>query len=101
MANKKTRGDKARSKKSSKKLNTTKGARYKKHQGKSAPKPTEKGAMAQTIPLLAKSSTSQTFDVSRVFTIELDSIRAETYIAVLILAFPRTRDVLMKHGLRF
>ena len=101
MANKKTRGDRARSKKSSKKLNTTKGARYKKPQGKVAPKPTEKGAMAQAIPLLAQSSTSQTFDDSRVFTIELDSIRAETTIGDLIVAFPRTRDVLMKHGLRF
>jgi len=96
MANKKTRGGRARSKKSSKKR-----ARYKKPQGKSAPKPTEKGAIAQTIPLLAQSSTSQTFDDSRVFTIELDSIRAETTIGDLIVAFPRTRDVLMKHGLRF
>jgi len=101
MAKKKTRGDKARSKKGSKKLNTAKGARYKKPQGKSAPKPTEKGAMAQAIPLPAQSSTSQTFDDSRVFTIELDSIRAETTIGDLIVAFPRTRDVLMKHGLRF
>lgn len=57
--------------------------------------------MAQTIPLLAQTSTSQTFDDSRVFTIELDSIRAETTIGDLIVAFPRTRDVLMKHGLRF
>src|SRR5437879_13894254 len=57
--------------------------------------------MAQTIPLPARSSTSQTFDDSRVFTIELDSIRAETTIGDLIVAFPRTRDVLMKHGLSF
>ena len=101
MAKKKTRSDKARSKKGSKKPITPKGARYKKPQGKSAPKPTGKGATAQTIPLLAQSSTSQTFDDSRVFTIELDSIRAETTIGDLIVAFPRTRDVLMKHGLRF
>jgi len=40
-------------------------------------------------------------DDSRVFTIEIDSIRAETTIGDLIVAFPRTRDVLMKHGLRF
>ena len=98
---KKTRSDKARSKKGSKKLNTTKRARYKKPQTKSAPKPTNKGAMAQTIPSLAQSSTPQTFDDSRVFTIELDSIRAETTIGDLIVAFPRTRGVLMKHGLRF
>jgi hypothetical protein len=46
-------------------------------------------------------SPTQTFEDSRVFTIELDSIRAETTIGDLIVAFPKTRDVLMKHGLRF
>src|SRR5438128_11701483 len=96
MAKKKTRGDRARSKKSSKKLKATKGARYKKPQGKSAPKPTEKGAMAQTIQLLAQSSTSQTFDDSRVFTIELDSIHADTTIRNLIVNFPSTMDSLIK-----
>lgn len=44
---------------------------------------------------------SQIIDDSRVFTIEIDSIRAETTIGDLIVAFPRTRDVLMKHGLTF
>jgi hypothetical protein len=38
---------------------------------------------------------------ARVFTIEIDSIRAETTIGDLIVAFPKTRDVLMKHGLSF
>jgi hypothetical protein len=38
---------------------------------------------------------------SRVFSIEIDSISGETTIGDLIVAFPRTRDVLMKHGLRF
>ena len=51
--------------------------------------------------LAGRSSPLQTFDDSRVFTIEIDSIRAETTIGDLIVAFPRTRDVLMKHGLRF
>ena len=41
------------------------------------------------------------FFLAMVFTIEIDSIRAETTIGDLIVAFPRTRDVLMKHGLRF
>jgi hypothetical protein len=36
-----------------------------------------------------------------VFTIEIDSIGGDTTIGDLIVAFPRTRDVLMKHGLRF
>ena len=38
---------------------------------------------------------------SRVFSIEVDSISGETTIGDLIVAFPRTRDILMKHGLRF
>jgi len=38
---------------------------------------------------------------SRVFSIEIGSISGETTIGDLIVAFPRTRDVLMKHGLRF
>ena len=37
----------------------------------------------------------------RVLSIEIDSIDGETTIGDLIVAFPRTRDVLMKHGLRF
>ncbi len=49
----------------------------------------------------ARSPPSQVLDNSRVFTIEIDSIRADTTIGDLIVAFPRTRDVLMKHGLRF
>ncbi len=36
-----------------------------------------------------------------VFSIEIGSINGETTIGDLIVAFPRTRDVLMKHGLRF
>jgi hypothetical protein len=36
-----------------------------------------------------------------VFTIQIGSISGETTIGDLIVAFPRTRAVLMKHGLRF
>jgi hypothetical protein len=36
-----------------------------------------------------------------VFSIEISSINGDTTIGDLIVAFPRTRDVLMKHGLRF
>jgi len=36
-----------------------------------------------------------------VFSIKIGSINGETTIGDLIVAFPRTRDVLMKHGLRF
>jgi len=38
---------------------------------------------------------------NRVFSIEVGTISGETTIGDLIVAFPRTRDVLMKHGLRF
>src|SRR5437879_12526635 len=101
MAKKKTRSDKARSKKGSKKSITLKGARNKKPQGKSAPKPTDKGATAQTIPLLAQSSTSQTFDDSRVFPIELYSIRAATSIGDVSVAFRRPGEVVRKYGMRY
>lgn len=36
-----------------------------------------------------------------IFSIEIGSIGGDTTIGDLIVAFPRTRDVLMKHGLRF
>src|SRR5438876_12237063 len=99
MAKKKTRSDKARSKKGSKKSITPKGVRNKKPLGRSAPKTTDKGATAQTIPLLAQSSTSQTFNDSRAFTMELDSIRAEATIGDLIVASPRSWGDLLKHAL--
>jgi hypothetical protein len=37
----------------------------------------------------------------QVFSIEISSISGDTTIGDLIVSFPRTRDVLMKHGLRF
>src|SRR2546422_3603456 len=101
MAKKKNRSEKARSKKGSKKPMRPKSPQSKKAKVKSAPKPADKGPSAQNASLPAQPSPTQTFEDSRVFTIELDSIRAETTIEDLIVAFPRTRDVLMKHGLRF
>jgi len=100
MAKKKRRTNKVRSKKVSK-LSKPTGARDKKPQRKSIEKPATKGPMVPNTSLPARPTPSQTFDDSRVFTIEIDSIRAETTIGDLIVAFPRTRDVLMKHGLRF
>src|SRR3989442_13768894 len=100
MAKKKRRTKKVRSKKVSK-LRKPTGARDKKPQRKSVEKPATKGPMAPNTSLPARPTPSQTFDESRVFTIEIDSIRAETTIGNLIVAFPRTRDVLMKHRLRF
>jgi hypothetical protein len=101
MAKKKTRSIKTRSKKVSKKIVKPTGARNKKSQGKPLSNLADKGPPTPSISLSARPSPSQTMDDSRVFTIEIDSIRAETTIGDLIVAFPRTRDVLMKHGLRF
>ncbi len=101
MAKKKTRSTKTRSKKVSKKIVKPNSARNQKSQGKPLSNLADKGSPAPSISLSPRPSPSQAMDDSRVFTIEIDSIRAETTIGDLIVAFPRTRDVLMKHGLRF
>ena len=101
MAKKKTRSTKTRSKRASKKIVRQNSARSKKSQGKPLSNLADKGRPAPSVSLPARLVPSQTVDDSRVFTIEIDSIRAETTIGDLIVAFPRTRDVLMKHGLRF
>ena len=104
MAKKKTRSIQTRSKKVSKKTAKTAKptpARNQKPQGKPLADLADKAPPAPSISLSARHSPSQTMHDPRVFTIEIDSIRAETTIGDLIVAFPRTRDVLMKHGLRF
>lgn len=101
MAKKKTRSIKTRSKKVLKKTVKPSNATNQKSQRKPLLKSAERGPTAPIIPVSPQISPSKTVDDSRVFTIEIDSIRAETTIGDLIVAFPRTRDVLMKHGLRF
>jgi hypothetical protein len=101
MAKKKTRSIKTRSKKVSKKIIKPTSARNQKSQGKPLSNLADKGPPALSISSSVRPAPSQTMDDSRIFTIEIDSIRAETTIGDLIVAFPRTRDVLMKHGLRF
>jgi hypothetical protein len=101
VAKKKSRTKKVGSKRVSKTVAKQTVARSKKSQTKSSPNPSNRSPAAQSVPLSTPPSPSQAFDESRVFTIEIDSIRAETTIGDLIVAFPRTRDVLMKHGLRF
>ena len=54
--------------------------------------------LSATIQSLSPSSPNED---RRLLSIEIDSIDGETTIGDLIVAFPRTRDVLMKHGLRF
>src|SRR6266704_6375937 len=101
VTKKKTRSNKAKSKKVSKKITRQTGAHNQKPQRKSLSKVVVKGPIAPSLPLQARPSPPQALDDSRVFTIEIDSIRAETTIGDLIVAFPKTRDALMKHGLRF
>ena len=101
MAKKNTRNIKTKSKKGSKKIVKPTNTRNKRSQGKPLPNLNDKGISAPSVASPARPAPSQIIDDSRVFTIEIDSIRAETTIGDLIVAFPRTRDVLMKHGLTF
>jgi len=101
MAKKKNRSKKVRSKRVSKRHVKPTDARSMKPQRKSITEFAEKGNIISSTASAAQPAPSQAFDDSRVFTIEIDSIRAETTIGDLIVAFPRTRDVLMKHGLSF
>jgi hypothetical protein len=100
MAKTKSRSNKTGSKKVPKKTSKSASPR-KQPTKKSVSKPPVKAATVSVVSLPVRPSPTQAFDDSRVFTIEIDSIRAETTIGDLIVAFPRTRDVLMKHGLRF
>ncbi len=101
-----------------KKLRITKG----KSARKGSKKPSKRAKQAKT-ERLAKREPSKTGDLGRasptataptptssvsdlpnerpIFSIELDNIDGETTIGDLIVVFPRTRDVLMKNGLRF
>src|SRR5438132_11604563 len=98
MTKKKTRRKKAKSKKASKKITRQSGAHNQKPQRKSLSKVVVKGPIVASLPFQARPSPPQAVDDSRVFTIEIDSIRGDTTIGDLIVAFPRTRDVQMKHG---
>jgi len=99
MAKKKTRSNKARPKKTPKRA--AKASSIHNTKSQRTPSPVGKTPIGPAISLTTRPPLSQVLDDSRVFTIEIDSIRAETTIGDLIVAFPRTRDVLMKHGLRF
>jgi hypothetical protein len=101
MAKNKARNSKVKRKKGSKKIPKPTKSRKQGPQARPVSKPPEKVPTSQNVSPADRSSPSQPLDDSRVFTIEIDSIRAETTIGDLIVAFPRTRDVLMKHGLRF
>jgi hypothetical protein len=67
-----------------------------------SPKVSGRGAIGPSLPAMVHMTQSTISLPSRpVFSIEIASISGDTTIGDLIVAFPRTRDVLMKHGLRF
>ena len=64
-------------------------------------RPAGKQTGISTVKVLTINTKSLPPEPARVFSIRLDSISGDTTIGDLIVAFPRTRDVLIKHGLRF
>ena len=100
MVGKKTKSIRSRQTKQTKKPSSS----HKKNTGSPLSKPTHKTSNAtMPSPHVPVYSTRLELNVpSRpVFSIEISSIGGDTTIGDLIVAFPRTRDVLMKHGLRF
>lgn len=67
--------------------------------------PAKPATKAITVPIietrLNKEQTEVTIPPSSIFSIDLRTINGDTSIGDLIVAFPRTREILMKHGLRF
>jgi hypothetical protein len=93
----KSRGKRPR--KISKKVRKPRQVRIEKSSDKPSPKTDVKLKVSPII-----SPTPPSYDVrkdSSVFSIEPDNISGETTIGDLIVVFPKTRHVLMKHGLRF
>ena len=71
---------------------------------KSPEKPLPRAERKMSTPIAAPTSTPPEYEIQRdssVFSIEPGNISGDTTIGDLIVAFPRTRHVLMKHGLRF
>ena len=71
---------------------------------KSPEKPLTSAPGKPIISIATPTSTSLEYEIHRassVFSIEPGNISGDTTIGDLIVAFPRTRHVLMKHGLRF
>src|SRR5438876_12257185 len=100
MTKKKTRSKKAKSKKASKKITRQSGAHNQKPQRKSLSKVLVKGRIVASLPSQARPSPPQALDDSRVFSLEIDSIRADTTIGDQICAFPRSRGLRIKRDLR-
>jgi hypothetical protein len=100
MAGKKTKLNKTRKNSSKKPKHAVKVPAKQKPVTKLASKPL--GSAMPSLSVAVRSPAPSVAIATRpVFSIEIGSIGGETTIGDLIVAFPRTRDVLMKHGLRF
>ena|SRR5690348_4887402 len=97
--------------KKQKKRNPKKVSKKPEHQGRKSHvrSPANQGrtvpSRTSNVPVIATTvNRAQIVDPSRltpIFSIAIGSISGDTTIGDLIVSFPRTRDVLMKHGLRF
>lgn len=100
MVGKRTKSSSSKQTKTPKKRSPSR----KKNKGRQTAKPSQKTSNA-AMPSLHVPIHSSRLDLNvpsrTVFSIEISSIGGDTTIGDLIVAFPRTRDVLMKHGLRF
>jgi hypothetical protein len=100
MAGKKTKSNKTKKNSSKKPKHAVKVTAKQKTVTKPASRPPS--STMPSISLAVRSPAPSVAIATRpVFSIEIGSIGGETTIGDLIVAFPRTRDVLMKHGLRF
>ncbi len=100
LATKRTKTSKSKQGKASKKPKPSRKLARKEIIDKPVSAPSQASAASLHVPI--RSPISDLKIPSRsVFSIEIGSIGGETTIGDLIVAFPRTRDVLMKHGLRF
>jgi hypothetical protein len=102
MAEKKSKAKKGKTKKPSRKSHRSARSGERRYSAKHALNDANKSrtilsALAPSSPVPPPDSLPD----QRVFSIEIGTISGDTTIGDLIVAFPRTRDVLMKHGLRF
>ena len=102
MVGRKNKTKKGKTKKVSKKPSRSARHIERRHVEKHAVKPSDRDLKSPSFTVPVRPLTPIISQPDHpVFSIEIDSINGETTVGDLIVAFPRTRDVLMKHGLRF
>lgn len=102
MAGKTSKAKKGKPKKTSKKPNRKERSAGGRILARDSVKVSGKAPSSPSVPVAIHSTQPIVSTTGRaVFSIEIGAIGGDTTIGDLIVAFPRTRDVLMKHGLRF